>query len=107
MSKLYNMVFLILFLNTTFAQGQSKMGNRWIVGSFGYQIDFNSSSVIHDTIQFSPILLYENGHSNICDTNGSLLLCSNGLNITNHTGAFIDGGDTLASPFFYNFSNSE
>jgi hypothetical protein len=98
---------LVLYFISQLTLAQSKLGNQWIVGTLGYKIDFNTSSIIHDTAILSPILVYQNGQSNICDTNGNLVLCSNGLNISNHTGAFIDGGDTLASPFFYNFSGSD
>lgn len=95
------MFFLQLHINA-----QSKLGNVWVAGLVGYQLNFNSVPLIHDTIVFNPVLLYESGHSNICDSNGNLLLCSDGMNVSNNTGAILDNGDTLASSFFYNFSNS-
>ena len=97
-------VVMFFLIQPTFAQ--SKMGNQWIVGTLGYKIDFNTSTPIHDTTILSPTFFYVSGHSNICDSNGSILLCSDGMHISNHTGAILDGGDTLATPYFYIFSNS-
>ncbi|GBL34510.1 hypothetical protein EMGBS15_01050 [Filimonas sp.] len=104
MRRIVEIFALLLLANVL--KAQSNLGNRWIIGFYGYQIDFNTSVVLHDTTLFNPILLYESGHSNVCDTNGGLLLCSDGMHVSNHTGAILDGGDTLTTPFFYSFSNS-
>jgi len=97
-------IIIVLGLIHKCTIAQTKFGNRWVVGLYGYQIDFNTSIVLHDTLEFSPASLNEGGHSNICDSNGNLLLCSDGMHISNHTGAILEGGDTLASPFYYTFS---
>lgn len=41
------------------------------------------------------------GNSSICDTNGNLLLSSDGYNVYSATGTFIDNGDTLVPIDFF------
>ncbi len=98
--RVFIFILCLVSLNT---RSQSKLGNTWIVGTFGYQINFDSNPVAHDTSGLPSY--WHLGHSNICDTNGRLLLCSDGMNIYDSTGIYIDGGDTLVPKDFYNYFN--
>jgi len=93
---------IILCMVNFYAKCQSKLGNTWILGTYGYQINFNTNPVTYDTTGLPSE--WRLGHSNICDTNGRLLLCSDGMNLYDSTGAYIDGGDTLVPNNYYNWS---
>ncbi|MBK9482120.1 MAG: hypothetical protein IPO02_09125 [Bacteroidetes bacterium] len=45
---------------------------------------------------------FTGGNSNICDTNGNLILYSDGFNIYDSAGNYIDDGDTIVPASYYN-----
>ncbi len=85
------------------SQCQSNLGKVWVTGGgISYKISFNLWGIQNaylDTF-YSPY--FAQGNSNICDTNGNLILCSDGFNIYDSTANFIDGGDTLVNVDYYN-----
>ncbi len=87
--------------NNIFAQ--SKRNNEWVTGR-GTRIQFiNNSIVTKLNWALGPWLPYfTGGNSNICDTNGNLILCSDGFNIYDSVGNYIDEGDTLVPVDYYN-----
>jgi hypothetical protein len=59
---------------------QNKLGNEWITGGGGNRVKFTQSGIFTSDNKF--ILSYfTKGNSNICDTNGNLILCSDGYNV--------------------------
>ena len=94
-------IFINMIVISNHCNAQNKLGSTWIVGDFGYQINFNTTPPTHDTIMYNTIFF--RGHSCISDSNGQLLLMSDGLNVYDKTGTYIDGGDSLGSPAYYNF----
>lgn len=44
---------------------------------------------------------FTQGNSNICDTDGNLIILSDGFNLYSPSGAYIDGGDTLIPINYY------
>lgn len=95
-------IILILFsLLNLFTLAQSKLGNEWITGSGGQQIKFNGNSITTSNALFFPTY-FHGGNSNICDTNGNLILCSDGFTIYDSNANIIDGGDTLVNIDYYN-----
>ncbi|MBK8330074.1 MAG: T9SS type A sorting domain-containing protein [Bacteroidetes bacterium] len=73
---------------------QNKLGNEWITGGGGNRVKFTQSGIFTSDNKF--ILSYfTKGNSNICDTNGNLILCSDGYNVYDSNANYLDGGDTL------------
>ncbi|MBK6331129.1 MAG: hypothetical protein IPF62_11670 [Bacteroidetes bacterium] len=94
-----NLLFWLLFLTVT-VKGQSKYGIQWKCGLRGSTIDFRNNS-IHSKKGYFLNSWFDKGNSNICDTNGNLILCSDGYNIYDSNANYIDGGDTLVPKDFY------
>lgn len=99
-------VFIILLTLQTVvcnvSYSQSKQGNQWITGLHGNKVDFNNMNITTYSGVYSGKYFYT-GNSNICDTNGNLLLCSDGFNVYDSNGNYIDDGDTLVNKDYYNF----
>ncbi|MBK9482300.1 MAG: hypothetical protein IPO02_10065 [Bacteroidetes bacterium] len=92
------MLLQTLVCNNIFAQ--SKRGNNWMTGR-------GTTVMFENNIMTTNILLhtwhyFTGGNSNICDTNGNLILCSDGFNIYDSMGNYIDEGDTLVPVDYYN-----
>ena len=93
---------------------QSKRGKVWVHGGgISYKTIFEPNGIINTYLDtfYSPY--FTSGNSNICDTNGNLILCSDGYNVYDSVGNYIDGGDTLvpkdhylAKSGFSNYSQS-
>ncbi|MBK9300105.1 MAG: hypothetical protein IPN14_05705 [Bacteroidetes bacterium] len=81
---------------------QSKHGKVWVTGSgISYKIKFEPTGIVNALLDtfYSPY--FHSGNSAICDTNGNLLLCSDGYNVYDSNANYIDGGDTLVPKDFY------
>lgn len=85
--------FLILFISYT-AIGQSKLGDEWISGGGGQRIKFVGNNIVTSNAIFYNTY-FSKGNSNICDSNGNLILCSDGYNVYDSNANYIDEGDTL------------
>jgi hypothetical protein len=64
-------------------------------GGYNYKTLFNTTQATNVLACSTKFRYFSGGHSNICDSNGHLLLCSDGYNIYDSNLNFIDGGDTL------------
>jgi hypothetical protein len=85
-------------------ESQSKLGNEWVTGGGAARIKFTPIGIVTSSNHF--ILSYfHSGNSAICDTNGNLLLCSDGYNVYDSNANYIDGGDTLVPPYHYIIKN--
>jgi len=93
------MLLQTLVCNNIFAQ--SKRGNNWMTGR-GTTVMFENNIVTTKYIAVTPWHYFTGGNSNICDTNGNLILCSDGFNIYDSMGNYIDEGDTLVPIDYYN-----
>ena len=95
------MYTMLLTIVSNIVIGQSKRGNEWITGAGGTRIKF-----VNNTITTSNAIFYnsyfDSSNSSICDTNGNLILASDGFNIYDSMGNYIDGGDTLVPVSYYN-----
>lgn len=67
----------------------------------GTTVMFENNIVTTKYIAVTPWHYFTQGNSNICDTNGNLILCSDGYNIYDSIGNYIDEGDTLVPKDFY------
>lgn len=88
-------LFSLFFLLPLFALPQSKHGNIWVSGNTGQRINFTSNGIFTGN-PFPINTIFSQGNTNICDTNGSLILSSDGYNLYNATtGSLVEEGDTL------------
>lgn len=100
-----NVVITLLMLVTTLeGYSQAFLGNEWLVGVYGYKLNFDFSPPQHDTMHVSNFV-YAHGNANICNANGNLILQTTSWDITNRNGVLIEDGDTLAYPLAYAFYN--
>ena len=60
---------------------------------------FNNGSIAIRNTSF--INYFASGHSNICDSNGNLILISDGYNIYDTLGNYLEGGDTIIPKKLY------
>ncbi len=88
----------IIICNNVFSQ--SKRGNQWMTGR-GTTVMFNNNVVTTKYIAITPWHYFTDGNSAVCDTNGNLILSSDGYNIYDSVGNYIDEGDTLIPKDFY------
>jgi hypothetical protein len=93
-------LILITLIQVFVGISQQKLGSVWVSGIDGQQIIFKNNVIttkkgVHINNYFTG------GNSNISDSNGNLLLVSDGYNIYDSTSTFIDGGDTLIPKDFY------
>lgn len=95
---------LLLLVNNV-AYSQSNFGREWLIGGRGYYLNFQANPPLHDSIYLTnkTNTIFDTGKSNICDSNGQVILISDGMNIYNRQGEFIENGDSLASPDYYSF----
>ena len=102
--KLAFSVFIFL-LGGMHSVAQSKRGNVWVTGTSGNTIDFNAQNIISKTGIYFPFKYFDSGSSSICDTNGNLILASDGMNIYDSYGNYIQEGDTIVPPYHYSQKN--
>jgi len=93
--------FLIIFF-PLIINAQSKRANNWITGYSGNKVNFENVIITSQGIYF-PLKYFSTGSSSISDTNGNLILASDGFNVYNAYGSYIDGGDTLVPIDLYNY----
>lgn len=90
-------ISIIYFLTiTSLCQSQSKLGNNWVTGYSGNRISFNSGNITTYNGIYFPFKYFHGGNSCISDSNGNLILVSDGFSIYNGNGQFLDEGDTLS-----------
>jgi hypothetical protein len=80
---------------------QTKHGNQWVIGHLQNVLDFNTTVTQLDTSLNYSIPLMAQGKSNICDSNGQLLILCNGMRLFNAAGNLIEQGDTLVPEAYY------
>ncbi|MBK7763795.1 MAG: T9SS type A sorting domain-containing protein [Bacteroidetes bacterium] len=102
MNFYYCIFFVILAISSN---GQTKRSNNWITGYSGNRICFNSTTI--NTFQgiYFPFKYFTAGNSCLSDSNGNLVLASDGYNVYDSLGDFIEEGDTLAALNIYNYQN--
>jgi hypothetical protein len=76
------------------------LGHTWISGNRGIHIKFSNNTIV-TKVNHIIITIFQHGNSNICDSNGNLILSSDGYNIYDSNGIYLDGGDTLIPKDFY------
>ena len=92
-------IFLIIALLClpTIAYTQTHFGDQWSIGSSLIKLNFKNQPITIDTLAQMIPKHFMLGHSNICDSNGNLILVSDGYNVYNNLGNYIEDGDTLVS----------
>ena len=101
MKKVFYFIFIFVINYKSF--GQTKYGNEWIIGLYGYTVNFNNSNIIHDTSFINPnYAFYLQGHSNISDSSGHIIFSTDGMDVFNSLGNIVDNGDTIVPTLYYN-----
>jgi hypothetical protein len=88
---------LLLCCISHVANAQTHYGDQWMIGSSFQKLDFKVQPPKIDTLAQVVYKYFMLGHSNICDSDGNLILVSDGYNIYDSLGNYIDDGDTLVS----------
>ena len=99
MKSIISIMLLIGAFN--YLEAQTNFNTSWICGTYGLKITFNGLNV--DTFPYimTGRFFGGGGNSNICDSNGRLILVSDGMNIYDSTLNFIENGDSLLSYTYY------
>ena len=111
----YNRNVLIILLLSLFSSNilsQNFLSNQWLVGTSAQIIKFDSLEPYGKFMGNFPYdtLIIIKGNANICDSNGHLLLATDGIKLYNAKGEFIDGGgeniDNDSLTWDYGFDNA-
>ncbi|MBL7764798.1 MAG: T9SS type A sorting domain-containing protein [Chitinophagaceae bacterium] len=87
---------IIAVLQYGFCFAQTNFDKKWISGgAYNFITEFNGTQTTNSFVNASPYKYFIDGHSNICDSGGNVILCSDGYNIYDSTLNFIENGDTL------------
>ncbi|RFM37049.1 T9SS type A sorting domain-containing protein [Chitinophaga silvisoli] len=104
--RIFNLSFIItvlLYSSTVISQSASNFNKVWVQGGgVSFTTTFNSTGIVNqylDTL-YSPY--FADGNSNICDSFGNLLLCSDGYQVYDKNVSVIDGSDTLVPHAIFN-----
>ena len=105
MKRYFCTILLVSVVYVSYSQ--TNFNKTWVLGTnYGtnkaYKLRFTQPLQI-DTFDNINVLGFAASNSNICDTNGNVIITSDGMNLYDSTGNFIDNGDTLASSDFYNY----
>jgi hypothetical protein len=80
---------------------QTKRGNAWVSGYGDVKVEFTASGIITKSASSLSTYFIE-GNSSISDTDGSLIIYSDGFNIFNSANQVIEEGDTLVPILYFN-----
>lgn len=110
MKKVITLIIVVamcLQANNLKAQA-THFNEQWIMGDFGlFQLNFKPNLTPDSFKNNNLDNFYFRGHSNICDSNGRLLLMCNGFTLYDSNGNVVQGGAQLVSPsYFATNSNS-
>ena len=92
-----------LFLHN-YLFSQIKRGTTWVTGHNGSIVNFNTPNITTSANSY-PLKYFSAGNSCISDTNGNLILASDGFNIYDSSGQWLLDGDTLIPSYYYTIQN--
>jgi Secretion system C-terminal sorting domain len=94
--KYFSLIFGLSLMQLG-ANAQNNFSKKWILGVFGYQIEFTVTGIQQDTTFLTGITStgFMRGHSNISDSNGAMKFISDGYNIFTPSGLLVENGDSL------------
>ena len=96
------LTLLLILSNRVFAQND--YGKVWINGvPTSFTSTFNSTGVVNQYFDSTKNREFIDGHSNICDANGNLILACTGADLFDAHNNLIQNGDTLVPSAIYNY----
>ncbi len=105
MKKTRLILAVLLFWACATAQaqnGNANFGMQWVLGSGAtYKVDFKSGVAVTSMYDSVDGVYMGKGHSSICDNEGNMILCSDGMTLYNSVCDTLDGGDTLVESVDY------
>jgi hypothetical protein len=105
MKKLFFLFCLIPFSKEN-GYSQAKRGLVWVSGYSGNTINFTNAT-IKTKLGIYGNKFFHTGNSNICDSDGNVILASDGFSIYDSLGNYLDNGDTLVPlDYFINQSGT-
>ena len=93
----------IFILHYTLIFSQAKRSYNWVTGYSGNKVNFENGIITSQGL--SPYKYFTGGNSCISDSDGNFILASDGYNIYNNLGNYLDGGDTLVPSNIYNYDD--
>jgi hypothetical protein len=94
------LIIILIIGNSILINAQNQRGQTWISGLGGTKIIFSNNGIVTDNTPMNSFY-FSHGNSNICDTNGNLLLSSDGFKIYDSNYNILDNGDTLVPKDFF------
>ncbi|MBL7766179.1 MAG: T9SS type A sorting domain-containing protein [Chitinophagaceae bacterium] len=97
---------LVLVSAVSTVRAQSKFNYSWVSGIFKtYIIVFNGAEMVFSDSTHSINYLSLNGGTNICDSNGNVILMSNGCKVFNKNKVILDNGDSIGGRDYLQYYN--
>jgi hypothetical protein len=100
MQRIIGLMLIALLISINII-AQKKRNAVWVTGTSGNKIDFNNNSIITSTGVYFPFKYFVQGTSCISDTNGNLILASDGFNLYDVFGGVILNGDSIVPKNYY------
>jgi hypothetical protein len=94
-------IILLFVIAFNLCNAQSKLGNEWVSGFGNVKVKFTNNGINTKAATALSTYFIE-GNSAICDTNGDLILYSDGFNVFNNTNLIIENGDSLVPLDYFN-----
>ena len=95
----FKLLFVFFSFLFTLTNAQNKRSNNWVTGYSGNRVHFENG--ITTSVGLSPFKYFTGGNSSISDTNGNLVLASDGFNVYGSNGQWLEDGDTLVPSIYY------
>ena len=100
------LILTLLLISSSRVFAQNDYGKVWVNGApISFKTTFSSTGIVNQFYDSINTKEFINGHSNICDANGNLILASTGVDLYDANGNLIQNGDTLVPSAIYNYYN--
>ena len=100
--KKYLIIIITLLLYSSRVISQNDYDKVWVNGiPISFKTTFNGNNIVNQYFDTVKNLQFNNGHSNICDANGNLILACTSFDLFNAQANLIQNGDMLVPDTIY------
>jgi hypothetical protein len=100
-------ITLLLFSGRVISQ-PANFNKVWVQGTgVSYTTKFTATGTVNNFLDTFLTPAFMEGNSNICDSNGNLLLCSDGFQVYDKNVNVLDGGNVLVPQQMFNYNGYE